>query len=103
MSATTTLSSSQAALRAAVAAAFGTSSPMLAVVACESHYRQFDAQGDPLISPTDDVGVMQINIPTWAAQAKALGLNIYTSPADNIAMGIIILKAQGFEAWTCKA
>lgn len=71
------------------------------VVACESHFRQFDKDGNPLISPTNDVGVMQINIPTWAEKAKDLGLDIYHSERDNIIMGRIVYDEQGISAWTC--
>ncbi len=71
------------------------------VVACESHFRQFRSDGTPLISPTDDVGVMQINIPQWGEKAKALGLDIYHSERDNIIMGRIVYDEQGIGAWTC--
>lgn len=71
------------------------------VVSCESHFRQFRNDGTPLISPTDDVGVMQINRPTWLAKAKALGLDIENSTRDNIIMGRIVYEEQGIGAWTC--
>ena len=101
--ATTTkpLTPAQIEVRSEVVATFGTSSPMVAVVGCESHFRQLRANGKPLISPTDDVGVMQINIPTWGKEAKKLGLDIYYSEADNIKMGAVVYKQQGIKAWTC--
>lgn len=99
--ATTSLNSAQEALRDAVAIQFDAVPQMLAVVACESGYRQFAVSGAPLISRTDDVGVMQINIPTWGKTAKALGLDIYHSAADNIKMGEIVYQKQGIKAWTC--
>ena len=71
------------------------------VVSCESHFRQFDKDGNPLISPTDEMGVMQINIPAWGEKGKALGLDIYHSERDNIIMGRIVYDEQGIGAWTC--
>lgn len=91
----------QKALYNEVQATFDDIPQMTAIVRCESSFRQFDAQGKPLISPTGDVGVAQINIKTWGAEAKALGLDIYGSAADNLAMARIVLKEQGLTAWTC--
>ncbi len=79
---------------------FGTSSPMVDIVKCESRFRQFNEKGKPLMSPTSDVGIMQINQANWK-QAKKLGLDIFNSVDDNIKMGRYILKTQGLKAWTC--
>ena len=102
VSATTTLKASQIALQAAVASAFADVPSMVAVARCESHFRQFGSNGKPLISPTNDVGVMQLNIPTWGPLAKLLRLDIYNSASDNIAMARIVYRQQGVRAWTCK-
>ena len=79
---------------------FGEDSPMIGIVKCESRFRQFNNQGKPLMSPTSDVGIMQINQANWK-QAKNLGLDIFNSVDDNIKMGKYILKTQGIRAWTC--
>jgi hypothetical protein len=73
---------------------------MLSVVKCESNFRQFNSDGSPLVSPTSDVGVMQINQVHWS-RAEELGLDIFYSTNDNIIMGKIILDEQGHNAWTC--
>ena len=70
------------------------------ILKCESGHRQFDKYGKPLISPTSDVGLMQINQVHWT-EAKKLGLDIFNSVDDNITMGKLILKRQGYKAWTC--
>lgn len=100
--ASTTLSASQQSIKEAVIAAFPDVPQMIAVVRCESRFRQFSGTSTPLLSPTADVGVMQINQVHWA-EAKALGLDIFNSVADNIAMGRIVYEMQGLAAWTCKA
>ena len=70
------------------------------IAGCESGYHQFDKHGKPLMSKTDDVGILQIHDNHWA-QAKALGLDIFNSEADNIKMAKIVLAQQGYSAWTC--
>jgi hypothetical protein len=82
-----------------IKAEFGENSKMLGVVKCESNFRQFK-NGEPLMSPTSDVGVMQINQVHWK-KAKELGLDIFNSVDDNIKMGRRIYDSQGIKAWTC--
>jgi len=72
---------------------------MVKIVNCESRFRQFDSKGNPLRSPTSDIGLMQINQVHWK-RAKKLGLDIFNSTKDNVEMGKIIYKEQGFEAWS---
>lgn len=69
------------------------------IVKCESKFRQFK-NGKPLMSPTSDVGVMQINQVHWK-EAKKLGLDIFNSEDDNIKMGRIIYEKQGINGWSC--
>ena len=88
-------------LKSEVAAAFDDYPEMTQIVACESGYRQFRSNGTPLVSPTGDVGVMQIHVATWGKEAAALGLDIYGSAHDNIVMGRIVLETQGIKAWRC--
>lgn len=74
---------------------------MVAIIKCESGFRQFKHGTTTLISPTRDVGVMQINLKTWHKKSKEMGLDIFGSTEDNITMGKYILKVQGESAWTC--
>lgn len=66
----------------------------------ESGARQFDRNGNPLISDTGDVGFMQIHIATWKPLADKMGLDILHNPTDNIEMGIWIYNHQGSKPWT---
>jgi hypothetical protein len=71
------------------------------VARCESRFRQWDSQGNPLrgeINPKD-VGVMQINEKYWLAESIKLGHDIYTLEG-NIEMAKHILKTQGITAWS---
>lgn len=86
-------------IREKVQIAFGSTSPMMAVVQCESGFQQFKG-GAPLQSPTSDIGVMQINQVHWQ-EAEKLGLDIFNSVDDNIKMGQIVLEKQGLTAWSC--
>lgn len=95
------LTEAQLATKGKVALLFPDEPRMLAVIQCESKFRQFTADGTPLYSHTNDVGVAQINIPTWGAEAKRLGLDIYNSEDDNLTMARIVLQKQGITAWTC--
>lgn len=72
----------------------------VSILTCESNMRQFDFNGQPLMSPTHDVGIAQINKVHWK-EAKALGLDIFNSATDNLKMAQIIYKSEGLEAWTC--
>ena len=83
-----------------IALEFKNTPKMVEIVKCESRFRQFDKNGSPLLSKTSDVGIMQINQVHWD-RAGSLGLDIFNSVDDNIAMGKIILKEQGLNAWTC--
>jgi hypothetical protein len=74
---------------------------MLSVISCESGFKQFRYGTTTLISPTDDVGVMQINRPTWSKKAKEMGLDIENSVEDNIEMGKFIYSVSGENAWVC--
>ena len=73
---------------------------LLCIVQHESGGQQFTPSGAPLISKTDDVGIMQINLPTWEKKAKAMSLDIVNSPQDNIEMGIYIYQTIGPQEWT---
>lgn len=73
---------------------------LLCIVSHESGARQFNTDGSPLISPTDDVGFMQINIPSWLPLSKKMGLDIINNEADNIEFGIWLYSNYGVRQWT---
>ena len=95
------LTQDQIAIKMAVEASFASVPLMTPIAGCESSYRQYGANGKPLISGTDDVGVMQVNIPTWSKKGKELGLDFVHSSEDNIKMAKYILDTQGISAWSC--
>ena len=70
---------------------------MVNVAYCESKWKQL-IDGKPYMSPTSDVGIMQINQIHWK-EAKSLGLDIFNSEDDNLKMGKIIYDREGIEAW----
>jgi hypothetical protein len=81
--------------------------PLLKMIgSCESNGdpneepRQFNTDGTLLrgYPNPNDVGAMQINVPTWGAKAKELGFDIYTY-GGNIAMGKWIFDTYGSQPW----
>ncbi len=82
--------------------AFSDAPVMVKKIKCESGYKQFWPNGKPKISPTQDVGVIQINQTHWK-EAKKLGLDIFNSEDDNIKMGRIIYDEQGSSGWNAPA
>jgi hypothetical protein len=72
---------------------------MIKVLTCESQLKQFKVDGTPLVSPTSDVGIAQINRIHWS-RAKELGLDIFNNEDDNLKMAKIIYDEQGIEAWS---
>jgi hypothetical protein len=79
---------------------FGHIPEMVRVIECESNFRQYDKNGNPLIGFTGDIGIMQIAPQYWLEESKKLGHDIYTAEG-NIAMGKVILERQGIDAWVC--
>lgn len=74
---------------------------MVRIVRCESNFDQY-RDGKILVSKTNDVGVMQINLASWLKKSKEMGLDIYQLE-DNIKMGKYILEVQGLSAWVCNS
>ena len=91
---------STSSLKAYVEKEFADIPEMSAIVECESGYRQFDTDGNPLMSHTQDVGIAQINNVHFA-WAKERGLDIFHSAKDNLTMARLIYEAQGLDAWVC--
>ena len=78
-----------------------TGDPRMAIVAhCESQLKHFNDDGTVLLGWQNpkDIGVFQINEPTWGKQAKRLGYDIRTLEG-NLAMGGYIFKTEGFKPW----
>ncbi len=92
------VTSRESTIQEKIQAEFESTPKMFNIVKCESEFRQFDSKGKPLMSPTSDVGVMQVNQIHWK-RAKSLGFDIFYSIDDNIAYAKIILREQGIDAW----
>ena len=75
-------------------------SELLCIIQHESSGNQFTASGAPLISKTDDVGIGQLNLPTWGTLAKKFNLDIVNSPKDNLEMTVYLYNLYGGEIWT---
>lgn len=72
---------------------------MIKILTCESGLKQWDDRGETLLSPTDDLGISQIN-QVWWDKAKELGYDLNIT-VDNLNMAYYIWKQQGFNAWMC--
>lgn len=78
---------------------FGTSTPELLKVAfCESSLQQFDKNGNPLLSKTDDIGVFQISAPNHALEAEKMNINLNTLDG-NVKFAKWLYDTQGIGAW----
>lgn len=74
-----------------------------AVIRCESQYRQYeneDGTGSVLVSPTNDIGITQINKRVWGEEAKRLGFDIMQEDG-NLKMARHVYERQGISAWVC--
>lgn len=73
---------------------------MADIAFCESRFRQFDKNGNPLrgFVNSADVGVMQINEKYHAETAAKLGINIYTLEG-NMEYGKYLYETQGTKPW----
>lgn len=87
-------------IKEAVINEFGTSSPMVDVVRCESQYRQFDSDGTVLRGRVDneDIGAAQINEHYQGKQAKDLGYDIYTL-SGNLDYAKYLYSKEGLAPW----
>ncbi len=72
---------------------------MIKILTCESGLRQFDNEGNAIVSKTSDKGIAQIN-QVWWNKAKELGYDL-DKTVDNLNMGFYIWNIQGKKAWTC--
>lgn len=74
---------------------------MVAVVKCESNFRQFDSDGTVLLSSTLDVGLFQINLKAHLKQSQKMGLDIINSMEDNYTYAKHLYDEQGETPWVC--
>lgn len=74
--------------------------PMLVRVAeCESHFRQYDENGEVFRGMVpQDVGVMQINERYWGENAEKLGIDLYTTQG-NMQYARYLYEKQGLRPW----
>jgi hypothetical protein len=73
---------------------------LVCIIQHESGGNQFDSNGNPLISKTNDVGMGQLNLPTWGKLAKQQGLDIVNSATDNLEETIFLYNKYGGSIWT---
>lgn len=73
-----------------------------AIAKCESTLRQWDSEGNVLLSGTGDAGILQVHLKTWLEKSREMGLNILDSWQDNIKMSKYIFDHQTATAWTCR-
>ena len=78
----------------------GFPSELACIVSHESAFEQFTPGGAPLISPTDDVGLGKLNIPTWEPLAKKFGLDIINNAAQNAEMTVYLYEKYGGKIWS---
>jgi hypothetical protein len=71
------------------------------IFTCESGLRQFDSEGNVIVSPTRDFGIAQINEKVWDSKAKEMGLDYKGSMFDNLKMAKHIYDVSGKRAWVC--
>jgi hypothetical protein len=77
------------------------------ITSCESNGdpnkepREFNSSGTVLhgYPNPDDIGLGQINLPTWGAKAKELGFDLYTYQG-NLDMTFWIYDHYGWKPWT---
>lgn len=75
--------------------------PLLVDVArCESHFRQYDTDGESLRGKANsaDIGLMQINEYYHAEKAKKMGLDIHTVEG-NLAYAKYLYDKEGAQPW----
>lgn len=87
-------------VEAAVRAYWADAPIMVKVASCESNFRQFGEDGQPLLgwANSDDIGVMQINLEAHGVKAKQLGLDL-GKLEDNLAFARHLYNTQGLAPW----
>ena len=73
-------------------------SEMLRIAECESNSKQFNNDGSVLISPTNDVGLFQLNIHSHKSNWERLGIDVYTLEG-NIKYAMLLYEESGTKHW----
>jgi hypothetical protein len=73
---------------------------MVAIIGCESQFRQYGNDGKPLVSRTHDYGAAQINR-VHIAKAEAMGLDVVNSATDNLKYAHLLYTQEGVRPWSC--
>jgi hypothetical protein len=73
---------------------------MVDIASCESHFRQYDADGSVFRGTVNhgDVGIMQVNEYYHADIADKLGLDLYTIQG-NVAYARYLYEKEGTQPW----
>ena len=73
---------------------------MIDIARCESHFRQYDDQGNVHRGEVNDldVGIMQVNEHYHSATAAKLGLDLYTMQG-NVAYARYLYEKEGTAPW----
>ena len=95
------LSSKQSSVKRQILAYFKDVPEMIKIAGCESGFRQFDDDGNVVVSPTNDFGLFQINFETWNEKAKELKLDYKNKIEDNMKMARYIYENSGLNSWVC--
>lgn len=66
----------------------------VAIARCESQFRK------DVVSPTNDHGIMQINLTVHKEQVDALGLDVY-NVEDNLTFARKLYDERGWKPWVC--
>lgn len=87
-------------VRETVQSYFADEPVMIDIAQCESHFRQFNTDGDVYrgVQNNQDVGVMQINEHYHLDTSKKLNLDIYTL-AGNMAYARYLYEKEGTAPW----
>lgn len=87
-------------VKSSVVSAFGADSVMVEIARCESHFRQFDKNGNVLRGEINkqDVGIFEINEYYHLKESKRLGYDIYTIEG-NIGYARYTYDKQGTRPW----
>lgn len=90
-----------AGIEAKVRAYFSDIPVMVEVSRCESHFRQFDKNGNTFrgVVNNKDVGVMQVNEHYHLKRAEKLGYDLY-SVEGNLAYARLLYKESGTQPWS---
>ncbi len=86
-------------VEAKVRAFFSDTPVMIAIAECESRFREFDNDGKPLSGGSGGmIGIYQINESVHTANAKSLGMDIYTTDG-NLAYAKKLYAEEGTDPW----